>query len=198
MIFFSLAKKNLRFISLLTILIIVAVLFFSWLASGGFSVSFSLLIGARVNQQSSDYQYDGYYAIKATNEFGDTVAQWVKSPEVLNSTYKKAAAQRPKGIMSFFGSLGAQKMAPQYVEVKFRTVNLEDGKKIVDALVSVLQGKAEMASSISGNIIFTILGGEPIITKNQANFLFNGLVALIGGLIVSFFIVLLKENENGN
>ena len=60
----------------------------------------------------------------------------------------------------------------------------------------MLQGKADQASKYSGNAVFTIIAGEPIIAKNQANFIFDGLIALIIGFLLATFIALLKENDN--
>ena len=89
-------------------------------------------------------------------------------------------------------------MAPQYVAAEFQIDESGDGGKIAKALVSVLQEKAELASKNSGNVVFTIIGGEPIVVKNQANFILDGLLALVGGAILGILLVLLKEDDSWN
>lgn len=192
-------KGNIKFISIFTIFVLIAVLLFSWWTSGGYDVSVSLSVFSKVIQQTPDYQYDGYYSVKAANEFADTVSQWTKSPEIINSIYKKAGVDfQGKSLRSFSGIFKAQKMAPQYIEIRFRVQKTEDALRITKALADVLQEKAELSSNFSGNVVFTIIGGQPITAPNQPNFIFNGLLAIIGGLLLSLLAVLLKENDNWN
>lgn len=189
-------KKNLKFILIFTAAIIIVVEVFSWYFSGGYDVSVSLYVFSKVSQPTQDYQYDGYYSVKAADEFGNTVAQWTKSSEIISAIYKKAGLSVPAKPLSVFSKIiKAQKMAPQYVETKFWVAKPEDAGKIAKALGSVLQEKADLASQYSGNVVFTIVGGEPMVIKNQANFLFNGLIALIGGFLLAVFVVLLREAD---
>lgn len=190
--FIQIIKENLKFIIIFTAIAVAAVLVFSFYQSGGYRVSLVILTASRVeNQAGPDYQYSGYYSIKAADEFGTTISQLVKSQEIVNAVLRKAQAQ---SISSF----KAQKMAPQYVEMKFVSQTQEQGRKISEALMSALSEKVAKLNSLSGDVIFSIAGGEPIISKNQQNYLFNGFIGLIGGVLLAIFIVLLKENDSRN
>ncbi len=190
---YKIIQKNLKFTLVFTGIIIAVVLVSSWILSGGYNVSLAILVASRVeNQTSADYQYSGYYSVKAADEFGNTISQLVKSPEIVNAVFQKA--QQTQSISSF----KAQKMAPQYVEIKFIAYTQEQGRKISEALVFVLGEKVAKLNSLSGNVVFSISGGETIIVKNQQNFILNGLIALIGGFLLSIFIVLLKEDDSRN
>lgn len=193
---YSIIKKNLKFLLIfIGIIIILVEAFFLW-QSRGYNVSLSLSVFSKVSQPTQDYQFDGYWSIKAADGFSDTVSQWVQSPEVINAVYQKAGVAPVKSLLG--RPLKAQKMASQYVATEFLVNQPQDAAKISKALISVLQEKTEVANKYSGNVIFTILGGEPIISKNQANFILYGVLALICGGILGIFIVLLKEDDNWN
>lgn len=189
-------KKNFKFLLIFTFVMIILVeAFFIW-QSRGYSVSLALSVYSKVSQPTQDYQYDGYWSVKAADEFSNTVSQWVESPEVVNSAYQKAGVSPTKSLLA--KPLKAQKMAPQYVAVKFLVSEPGNGGKISQALVSVLQEKAETASDNSGDVVFTIIGGESVVNKNEANFILNGLLALIGGAILGILFLLLKEDDSWN
>lgn len=193
---YSIIKKNLKFLLIFTgIIIILVEAFFVW-QSGGYNVSLSLSVYSKVSQPTQDYQYDGYWSVKAADEFSNTVSQWVQSPEVVSAVYQKAGVKPVKPVFS--GPIKSQKMAPQYVAAEFQVGKPDDGGKIAKVLVSVLQEKAELASKNSGNVVFTIIGGEPVMVKNQPNFILDGLLALVGGVILGILLVLLKEDDDWN
>ncbi|MBI4709100.1 MAG: hypothetical protein HY764_02790 [Candidatus Portnoybacteria bacterium] len=195
---FFIIKKSSAFIIIFTILVIIAVLGFSWLRSGGYNVSLAISVFSKSSQATADYQYDGYYSIKAANDFCDTLSQWIKSPEVTNSVYKEAdIGENNNSWRKIPKALQAKKMAPQYIEVNFKVSKADDASKISRALDSVLKEKTENASRFS-DTTFTIIVGEPIISKNQANFIFNGFIAFVGGAFVAITLVLFKENDYWN
>jgi len=200
--FYLIIRQNIKFIAVFSITVIILVEAASWYASGGYEVSLALSVFSKTTpvtppsaQSVQDYQFDGYWSVKAADAFADTVSQWFKNPEVVSLIFAKAGVSAKSRLVS--SAISAQKMAPQYVEVEFGVVNSVDAGRIAKAAGDVLQGKAEMASKYSG-AVFTIVAGEPVVAKNQASFIFNGLIALIGGFLITIFIVLLKENDNWN
>ena len=201
--FYLLLKKNLNFILIFTVVVILIIEGFFWYTSGGYDASLSLFIFSKADAPAAATsaaaiagdQFDGYWSIKAADGFSDTVVQWTKSPEIVNAVYQKAGVMPPKNsLQAFYRSIHAQKMAPQYVDVKFNFLEKEQGQKMAKALAEILQQKAELASKYSGGT-FTILSNDAVIAKNQANFLLDGILALIGGVLISILIVLLKEAE---
>jgi capsular polysaccharide biosynthesis protein len=193
---YSIIKKNFRFLLIFTFIVIILVeAFFVWQATG-YDVSLALSVFSRVSQPSQSYQSDDYLSVKAADAYSDSVSQWAGSPEVINAVYQKAGLVPVKSFLG--GPLKAQKMAANYVSVEFSVAKQEDGTKIAAALVSVLQEKTELANKYSGNAIFTILGGQPVITQNKADFILDGIIALIGGAILAIFILLLKEDDDRN
>jgi len=193
---YKIIKKNFKFLLIFTgIIIILVEAFFVW-QSRGYNVSLALSVYSKVSQPSQAYQFDDYLSVKAADAFSDTVSQWVQSPEVINAVYQRAGVSPVKSLFS--GVIKAQKMAPQYVAAEFMVSESGDGAKIAKILVSVLQEKTELANKYSGNAVFTVVGGEPIVSKNQANFILYGVLALICGGILGISIALLKEDDNWN
>jgi capsular polysaccharide biosynthesis protein len=196
--FISLLKKNLKFILIFTAVVLFLVEFVAWKMSGGYDVSVSLFVFSEANQ-SGENRCDGYYSIKAADEFSDSVSQWLKSPQIVSDIYKKADFQMPEiSLAAYSKIIKAQKMAPQFVEVKFKAADPEKGGKLAAAAAEVLQEKARLAGEFSGDAIFTISGGQPVVVKNGADYLRNGLLALVGGILLSIFLILFKEDEDRN
>lgn len=195
--FYKIIKKNIKFIAVFTAAVIILAEAFVWYTSGGYDVSLSLFVFSKVNQPTQDYQYDGYYSVKAADEFSNTVQQWTKSQEIVNETYQKAGVERPtNSLQAFYRTIKAQKLAPQYVDVRFNVAEEAQAGKMAKALAGVLQEKADLAGKYSGNVVFTIIGGEPVVAKNSPSFILYGLLALIGGFLISTLLILLKEDDN--
>src|SRR4030042_3664937 len=110
-------KKNLRFLLIFTgVVVILVEAFFVW-QSRGYDVSLAISVYSKVSQPTQDYQYDGYWSVKAADEFSNTVSQWGSSPEVVNADYHKAQVTTVKLLLG--RPLKAQKMAPQYGAADF-------------------------------------------------------------------------------
>ncbi|MFH0852648.1 MAG: hypothetical protein V1845_03530 [bacterium] len=197
--FYKIIKDNIKFIAIFTAIVLIIVELFSWYISGGYDVSLSLSVFTKGGQAAKDYEFDGYFSVKAANEFADTVAQWTKSPAVINDIYRKAGVSPPaEALKSFYQKIGAQKMSPQYVEIKFNSDTAQDGTKIAKAIGGVFTEKAEQASKLSGDVVFSVVSSEPVITKNQGSFISGGIIALVAGFLLAIFIILLKENDDRN
>jgi len=194
--FFATIRKNLKFILVLAAMVVLFVEAFFVYTGGGYDASLSLFVYSKVSQNTADYQYDGYYSVKAADEFGNTVSQWVASPEIVKAIYSQAGIALPQGLSSFYRVIKAQKMAPQYIDVRFNVAKEADADKIAMALANVFAAKAEQASKLSGSVVFSVVAGEPVVKKNQPNFLPNGILAFIGGFLLSILLVLLKEQPD--
>jgi len=191
----ELIKKNWQLILIFVLLLIclTAILSYNWPIK--YDVSESLIVTRSSIQQTSDYQYDGYYSIKATDEFSNSIKEWLKSPEIVISIYKKAKIDPNFNSFNQMRNVfEANKMAPQHIEVNFSTKNVDEAKKISEVMDDVLQEKANLVSEISWQgISFSIVGGDPVIIKNKQDIFLNSLIALAAGLVLAIFIVYVKE-----
>lgn len=193
--YLKIIAKNFKLIFIVAILIALVVAIVSVKTPAKYNVSLSLLISRIGREQTSDYRYDGYYAIKAADEFSKNVTYWFKSPEVVRAIYQRAELESSyQSIRSLAKAFRAQQLAPQFVEVRFSTPSEADAKKIASAIPEVLQEKANRINTTSWqSIAFSIMGEEPVIIFKKPEVLLNTLLGFLAGLILGVFVVSAKE-----
>lgn len=168
---------------------------FTWQKQDRYDVSLSLTVSRYGTQSAQDYKYDNYYAIKASDEFGETVSGWFKTPEMTQAIFKKLAV-RP-GSMSLDSlkrRFKAAKISPNLVEVRFSAKNENEAKNLAQAVSDTVVEKTNLlnVSSWQG-ISFLVAGGEPVIVKNEMAIWWNLLTGFLVGLVVGFFVFISKE-----
>ena len=56
----------------------------------------------RVNrEETGDYQYDGFYAIQASNLFAETIVSWLETPAVVKEIYEQSGKRRYRESLRF-------------------------------------------------------------------------------------------------
>ncbi len=178
-----------KFILAFAVLVALAAGLFGWWGGTKYSVSLSLTINRYGNQPSQDYRYDNYYALKATEEFGDTVAGWFKTPEMTQAVYKKVGLNSwPQNLNTLSRRFSAAKISPNLVEVRFGAQSESEAKALADAVGQVVAEKTNLISDSSGqNISFSATAGEPVIIKNAGLIWWNVLAGFLLGLAVGIF-----------
>ena len=160
-----------------------------------YETSLSLLISKNKTQETSDFKYDGYYALQASEIMADSVEQWLKSPEVVGAIYQKAQINPDfRNIKSYTKKFTPRKMSSQYVEVKFNTSTKKEAEKISRAIVKVINGKAEALEKNSGEeVSFSISGTNPVIAEDNPDIFLNLFIGFISGLALGIFTVFGKR-----
>ena len=184
-----------RAVLIFALLVALATGLFTWQKGERHNVSLSVTVSRLGTQPASDYKYDNYYAVKASNEFGDTVAGWFKTPEMTVAVYKKAylklASSNLSGLARRFS---ASKISPNVVDVRFSVKTEEEGKNLAQAMAGALREKADSLNLISGQgIAFAVMAGEPVIVENTGVIWWNALAGLLAGLVLGFFILVAKD-----
>jgi len=168
---------------------------FTWQKQEKYDVSLSLTVSRYGTQSAQDYKYDNYYAVMATDEFGDTVAGWFKTPEMTQAIFKKADFQsNSQSLNSLKKKFQAAKISPNLVEVRFSAQDEPTAKTLAEAVVNTVSEKVSLlnASSWQG-ISFVVMGSEPVIVKNNLAVWWNVLAGFLVGLVVGFFIKVSRE-----
>jgi len=168
---------------------------FTWQKQDKYEASLSLTVSRYGTQSAQDYKYDNYYAVKATDEFGNTVAGWFKTPEMTQAIFKKADFQfSHQSLDSLKKRFQAAKISPNLVEVRFSAKDESTAKKLAEAVVNSVSEKVSLlnASSWQG-ISFLVMGSEPVIVKNSLAVWWNVLAGFLVGLVVGFFIKISRE-----
>jgi hypothetical protein len=109
-----------------------------------YEVHFSYLISLATREDVSEYRFDGYYALQATDLFATTVAQWAKTPEVIVAAHEQAqlplASQDPRKLLRI---VSTAKTAPQLVEVTVYGQDREATLKLAQGLITVIERSVE-------------------------------------------------------
>ena len=177
-----------RFISIISIAIIVAiasVLIIKALPQK-FDASVSLNI-ARVNREETpDYQYDGFYAIQASNLFADTVISWLETPATVREIYQQSGVDTNAMSLSAFSSrFSAKKMSSQNVVVRFSSKNEQEMKKMSASLVSIISKKAQDSLQTAKNQpVFELKAADPLIVRREYDAALVALAGFLTGLVL--------------
>lgn len=183
MSFFAFVKIiHQRFVSIIIITAAVAVLsaLITRVLPEKFDSSVSLNI-LRVNREETpDYQYDGFYAIQASDLFAQTVISWLQTPSVVNEIYGQSGVDSKfTSLSSFSGRFSAKKMSSQNIVIHFAAKSKEESDKLSSALISVVGQKAQDSLKTTKNIqVFDVKASNPITVKRE----YNIVVALIAGI----------------
>ena len=187
--------KRYRAVLIFALLTALAAGFFTWRTGERYSVSLAVSVSRLGTQQASDYKYDSYYAMKASDEFGDTVAGWFKTPEMTAAVYKKANMKLGgTNLNNMARRFQASKISPNVVDVRFGVKTEEEGRNLALAMTGILQDKSSLLSSLSGQgIAFAAMTSEPVIVKNTYAIWWNALAGFLAGLVLGIFIRVAKE-----
>lgn len=188
-----LAKHKLIWV--FAILVALAAGFSVWQKGENFSVSLALTIVRQGTQESFDYKYDNYYALKATDEFGETVAGWFKTPEIASAINKKVGVDSSGWSLGrLSGRFKAAKISPNLVEVRYGVKSEPEAKRIAEAVSQVISEKISLINNSSNQgIAFLAIAGEPVVVRNTYNLWLNILAGFLVGLVFGFFVQAAKE-----
>lgn len=160
----------------------------------------TLLAIHRVNKETtSDFQYDNYYGIQATEFVGNTVVSYLQSPETILEIYKETKLdQETKNIFSETKKFRPKQLSSHLIKLRITSEDNEKAKKLVQAAVEVINGKVKkLETNVKNQNSFEISATESIISTNKYSPFFVGGLGLICGLFLgvgfAFLFVYFKE-----
>lgn len=104
-----------------------------------YTVHFSYLVALAEREESATFEFDGYYALQATDLFAATVAAWAKSPEVVVAAYDRAGIEgRSADARVLVRAVEANKRSPQLVQVAVTHRDRETAEQLARGLQEVL------------------------------------------------------------
>ncbi|MDO8511880.1 MAG: hypothetical protein Q7S57_01290 [bacterium] len=135
---------------------------------------------------TNNYEYDGYYALQATDLFSNTLASWFKSPDFVARIYEKANVPLLTGsIRNVEKVFTVKKVSGQFINLSFSAKNAKEANDIGESIVVNVKDRVELLND-NGNssLIFSVLVGKPLVVLHQRD---KYLDALIAGLVVLVF-----------
>lgn len=149
----------------------------------------------RINKQQTQYYDDSYFGIQASDLFSQTVISWFLTPSVLKEIYDLAEVE--PNITSLEGlakRFSTKKYSPQNIVVRFRERDEATAKKLADAMVTVVQERAQKINTTADNkALFEITAGQPVTVQTDPQKELAALLGAIVGLGLSVLFVFARE-----
>ena len=161
------------------------------------SVSFAV---NRINREATtQYQYDGYYAIQASDLVSQTVVSWFSTPSVVKEIYAKAGINPTFNSLDKYATLfNTKKYSGQNIGVKFTEKEESAAEKVTQAAVDVISQKVlDLNKSSEAKALFEAVPSPAVIVAAKPNIILNTIIAFLAGLLVALFLVYLIDYFKG-
>lgn len=200
--YLSVIKKQWVIILLTLLIVFGGSLIFTSTQKANFEGSTSLWITPVSSIGKKDvpyYEYDSYYTIQAGQLYASTIANWIKNPDVVSEIYTRAGLDlnitKLKDVDKIIKvTVGTGTTSNMVVNLKITHSNHDELQNLISSAIQLSQEKTQNFNSQSQQkITFNLSGSDPIIIRNQSNYLINGLIGLVAGLILGIFFAYLKE-----
>ncbi len=183
----NISKKYRWIIVVIAVVAMVAAAVWSYVKPVEYDVSIAFSINRINKQETADYQYDGYYAIQASDLFSQTVMSWMMTPSVLLEMYELAGIDpQITTTENFTSRFKVKKFSSQNIAVRFSERDEDTAQKIAAAITQIVEGKASAAIQTSDNkAFFEVIGAKPLIVETKPMVLLNMIIGLVGGLLIA-------------
>lgn len=199
--YLKILNRHKTMIVVLTLLIALAFWLFASYQPVVYDTSIAFNINRTAKQKTTDYQYDGYYAIQASNLFAQTIMSWLMTPSFLLEIYQQAGVEPNIDYLDKFANrFETKKFSPQNVAVRFKERDEATAQKISQSIIKTIEAKAVESNKTSeGDSLFSVIGSQPVIVPYKMDIKIVTAVGLIVGLLLSCFLAYLiwyfkKEN----
>jgi len=178
-------------IIVITVVATIASFVFSYFKPVTYDTSISFQINRINKQETVDYQYDGYYAIQASDLFSQTVMSWFKTPSVLLEIYDQAGIDpRINSMERFTSRFKTKQYSPQNVVIRFKENDKVTAEKISQAIVDIIPEKASQSNQTSEQeAFFEVIGAKPVIVENKPLVWLVTILGFVGGLVGSIILI---------
>ncbi len=154
-----------------------------------YETSLAFTINQRQRQPTPDYQYDGYYALKASELFADTLISWFGTPSFVVDVYKDAGTPIAPGAIDIAAAVNgfhAKKLSTQNVVIRFSMRDRASAENVARAAVSAVMAKtAVLNQDEKGQALFIVTAAAPVIVLAPISPVRAALVGLLLGAIAA-------------
>ncbi|MFA5052210.1 MAG: hypothetical protein WC544_04120 [Patescibacteria group bacterium] len=167
---------------------LAASLVFSYVKPVTYDTSISFSIN-RINRQDTvEYQYDGYYAIQASDLFSQTVMSWFMTPSVLLEIYDQAKIDpQINSLTDLTSRFKTKKYSPQNIVVQFTERDQDTADKISQAIINTVEQKSSVANQTSDQqALFDVQGATPVTVEHKPVLWLNVVIGIFCGFFVGF------------
>ncbi|MEA2006842.1 MAG: hypothetical protein U9O20_01640 [Patescibacteria group bacterium] len=159
------------------------------------SIDIARQSGQESSQSQEEYDFDQYYRLEADKSFAETLVQWLGDPGVVNFVFSDSKTEASgKSLSSFSKFFKAERLSPNYVQVRYVTKNPPAAAAIFSSTKEIITKKTNSLNEESkdSNWFKTIFSG-PVVAEKKLSFLPVFVGAVVGGLLLSIFSVLTRH-----
>lgn len=156
-----------------------------------FTASLAIGINRVHKQETQDYQYDGYYAIQASDLVSQTVVSWLQTPSILLEVYRAAGVSaEPSTLTSLRARFRTRKYSPQNIVIEFREHDRATAEKVAVSLTEVLKERLGLLNrNEKGEALFELAGTAPVIIATKPNPVLLGVLGALTGFLVGLVVL---------
>ena len=135
-----------------------------------YTIHFSYLVSLSEREEASEYRFDGFYALQATDLFAATLAKWAAAPEVINKAYQTAGlTPESADVRSLSRVVRAEKTAPQLVQLTIQAKDPETAERLADGLQEVMAENIDLYHDQGvPELAFSVIATEPWLSTQEA------------------------------
>ncbi|MDP3964843.1 MAG: hypothetical protein Q8Q20_04295 [bacterium] len=184
-------RKSWPIILILGLLIGAAAYLFTVYQPVEYKSSISFAVNRINKEQTADYQFDGYYAIQASDLFSQTVVSWFFTPSVLLEIYDTAGIDPQIDTLErFTNRFKTKKFSSQNIVATFTERDRDTAEAISESIIETVQERgAALNQTADQQALFEIVGSTPVIVEETPNLWLNTIVGLIVGLWLGLALV---------
>lgn len=146
------------------------------------AVSLAITINQPPRAETAEYSYDGYYALRASELFADTLISWFGTPSFVADVYRAAELPVPERLLQDTRRFRAKKYSSQSVVLSFSEPDRPAAERLANAFAAVASDRtAELNLDAEGRPLFTLRADPPSIGRGGLTPLRTAIVgALLG------------------
>lgn len=192
--YIALLKRRLPLILLISVLAALVAYGVASRIKPSYIVHFSYTVSLAQRDVASDFRFDGYYALQATDLFATTLAGWLKTPEHVVEAYQEAGLTLPStDARDIVKAVDVAKSGSQLVQVAVKNESKIDAEALASGLKTVIErqvrayhdkGTPAIAFTVVADTPWTGLQTLPIKTLVSGVFVFVFLFLLNGVLLL--------------
>ncbi len=146
----------------------------------------------RINKQTTaEYQFDGYYALQASDLFSDTVLSWFLTPSVIVQIYERANVDpKVEDLTKLTARFNIKKFSSQNLVLRYSTGTSSEAEALAKSIISTVEERAaELNQTADRKALFEVIGEKPVTAKQGKQQFLATAVGFIFGAFIAVLLV---------
>ncbi len=141
------------------------------------------------------YQYDEYYAIQASGYFSESLASLMASPGTVKEIYDRAGYPLTDlSLQALTKAIKVRRVPPVSIEMVMVSTDKVRAEKIIETAIIVASEKTEaQRRNDDPNDAFVAVTGNVVTGFAKPSVIVNGIIGMIGGLILGMIVVFMNH-----